>query len=130
MDGIITTIVGVAPQLGVAGTLLIILMLVIRSGSQDRVEFRESLAAANTRFKDEITRINADHDMELAELRDEIKKLRIQIEELNKTIDTERRARREAEDVAARAVRDAGSAFTQYLAPGSVPRHRQDGETT
>ncbi|GAA3230613.1 hypothetical protein GCM10017691_23760 [Pseudonocardia petroleophila] len=117
LDELFTAALGAAPQLGVAGILLTILILVIRTASADRVDFRETLSAAALRHKEEIVRINGDHDAELEELRKEIKELRAQVDALNITIDVERKARREAEDVAAKALRD------------SYPRHRLEGQS-
>lgn len=100
MDAIVTAVVGAAPQLGVAGVLLVVLTLVLRREGQDRVDYREQLRSINDRHSSEITRINAAHDAELIELRNDIKDLRRQLDEMNETLDLERGRRRAAEDSA------------------------------
>lgn len=87
MDAVLTTLIGAAPQLGVAGVLLTLLALLMRRESQDRADYRT-----------ELTRINGSHDEELSELRAEIKGLREQLDELNQKLDEERARRRAAED--------------------------------
>lgn len=100
MDGVITSLVGAAPQLGVAGVLLVLLGIVIRWGSQERTDNRAQITDLATRHATELARINADHDAELGELRKEIAGLRAQLEEVNRKLDAERDRRRAAEDSA------------------------------
>lgn len=99
MDAVVTTLIGAAPQLGVAGILLALLGLVIRWGSQDRSDNRAQMGELTARHAVELARINADHDAELGELRTEIRGLRVQLEEVNRKLDEERDRRRKAEDV-------------------------------
>lgn len=101
MDVIFTTLIGAAPQLGVAGILLIILTLVMRRETQDRTDYRSQLTDLIARHATELTRINASHDAELSELRHEIAGLRLQLAEVNLKLDAERDRRRIAEDTAA-----------------------------
>lgn len=100
MDTIVTTLIGAAPQLGVAGILLTLLGLVIRWGSQERTDNRAQISEIAARNAAELARVNADHDAELAELRKEIGGLRSQLEEVNQKLDAERERRRAAEDSA------------------------------
>lgn len=100
MDGVVTALIGAAPQLGVAGILLALLGLVIRWGSQERSDNRAEVSELATRHAAELSRINAAHDEELAELRREIAGLRAQLSELNTKLDAERDRRRAAEDSA------------------------------
>lgn len=100
MDAIITAVVGAAPQLGVAGVLLVVLTLVLRREGQDRTDYREQLKAVNDRHTAEIARINASHDAELIELKNDIRDLRRQLDEVNEALDIERSRRRTAEDSA------------------------------
>lgn len=100
MDGVITSLVGAAPQLGVAGILLVLLGIVIRWGSQERTDNRAQVGDLATRHAVELARINADHDAELGELRKEIAGLRAQLDEVNRKLDAERDRRRAAEDSA------------------------------
>lgn len=100
MDGVITSLLGAAPQLGVAGVLLVLLGIVIRWGSQERTDNRAQITDLATRHATELTRINADHDAELGELRKEIAGLRAQLDEVNRKLDAERDRRRAAEDSA------------------------------
>jgi hypothetical protein len=100
VDGVITSLVGAAPQLGVAGILLVLLGIVIRWGSQERTDNRAQVTDLATRHAAELARINADHDAELGELRKEIAGLRAQLDEVNRKLDAERDRRRAAEDSA------------------------------
>lgn len=109
MDAFLTALVGAAPQFGVGGVLLLILGLVMRSAAQDRTNYRQELASDALRHREEIQRLNADHDAELAELRRDIAELRTKLDEVEARLDAERKARREAEDVAAQAIRGQGS---------------------
>lgn len=108
---IATALLGAAPELGLVTLVVFILILILRAASSDRVDYRAALKDTNERHAAELVRLNHDHDAELAELREDIKSLREEVDKLNKTIDVERRARREAEDVAAQAVREARSAY-------------------
>lgn len=101
MDAVLTTLIGAAPQLGVAGVLLALLGLVLRRESQDRADYRTQLTEITNRHAAELTRINTSHDEELAELRKEIAGLRAQLVEVNNKLDAERDRRRIAEDTAA-----------------------------
>ncbi len=100
MDAVLTTLIGAAPQLGVAGILLALLGLVIRREGQDRADYRAQIAETVARHAGELTRINSSHDAELAELRKEIAGLRAQLAEVNAKLDAERDRRRAAEDSA------------------------------
>jgi uncharacterized membrane protein len=100
VDGVLTTLIGAAPQLGVAGILLALLGLMIRWGSQERADNRTEVAELATRHAAELARINTAHDAELAELRREIGGLRAQLDEMNTKLDQERDRRRAAEDSA------------------------------
>jgi Skp family chaperone for outer membrane proteins len=108
VDALSSALVAAAPQLGVAGVLLALLIFVVRNAASDRSDYRTALQAAQQRYADELTRINTDHDTELAELRADILELRQRIEELHTALDSERRRRWEAEDKAAEALRRAG----------------------
>lgn len=109
MDGVLTTLIGAAPQLGGAGILLLLLGLLIRRESQDRADYRTHITHLSERHGEELKRINAAHDEELAELRKEIAGLRAQLSEVNTKLDAERDRRRAAED----------------SAMGQLGRHRQ-----
>lgn len=100
MDAIVTTLIGAAPQLGVAGILLALLALVLRRETQDRSDHRAQLTEIVNRHTSELTRINASHDAELVELRQEIAGLRAQLAEVNAKLDAERDRRRAIEDTA------------------------------
>lgn len=90
----IDAVLGALPQAGAGGVFLFMLFLMFK---------RES--SAQERFTVEYDRINAAHDAELAELREQIVALRTQIEELQLKLDLEREERRRAEDAAAEARR-------------------------
>lgn len=94
MDGVLTAIIQSAPQLGISGVLVFVIVLLVR---------RE--ASAETRHGAELERITKTHDAELGELRGEMKALRQQIEDLNAALDLEREQRRTAQDDAAAAAR-------------------------
>lgn len=105
MEAILPALTSALPQLGGAGLILFILIVVLRSAASDRVDYRAELSAAAGRHADEVKRINADHDAELAELRADIKELRKQVDDLQALLDLEREQRRKAEDAAAEALR-------------------------
>lgn len=100
MDVVLTTLIGATPQLGVAGVLLTLLVLVIRREAQDRSDNRVAMTELVGRHATELARINTSHDAELAELRTEIAGLRAQLAEVNHKLDAERDRRRTAEDAA------------------------------
>ena len=93
-----TALIGAAPQLGVAGVLLVLLGMVIRREGQDRSDNRATITDLVTRHAAELARINGAHDAELAELRTEIAGLRVQLSEVNRKLDAERDRRRALED--------------------------------
>ena len=100
MDAVLTTLIGAAPQLGAAGGALVFFGLLLRWSMQDRTDYRAQLTEQATRHSEELRRINEAHDAELAELRAEIKGLRLQLDEMNTKLDDERARRRAAEDSA------------------------------
>lgn len=105
MDAFLPALVSAAPQLGVAGILLIVLYVIMRSGGQDRADYRAQLEATVKRHADEIGRINKDHADEIAELKADVKDLRKELGDVQAALDLEREARRRAEDMAAEALR-------------------------
>lgn len=105
MDAILPALFSALPQLTGGGLAVAILVIVLRSSSSDRVDYRAELAAAAGRHADEVKRINADHDAELAELKADVRDLRKQVDDLNAALDLEREQRRRAEDMAAEALR-------------------------
>lgn len=109
MDVLTTSLVAAAPQLGVGGILLTLLVYVLRNWSTDRNDYRVGLAAAQERYTAELHRINTAHDAEMAELRKDIQSLRERVDYLNHVLDQERTARRAAEDEAAKARRAGGA---------------------
>lgn len=94
MDTSIDAVLGALPQAGAGGVFLFLLVLMVR---------RES--TAQERFTAEYDRINAAHDAELSELREQLAAMRAQLEEMNQKLDSEREERRRAEDEAAEARR-------------------------
>lgn len=100
MDAIITTLIGVAPQLGVAGVLLTLIGLLMRRETQLHSEYRVRFTELTKNYADELTRISASHDEELTELRSDIAGLRAQLDDLHVKLDAERDRRRAAEDSA------------------------------
>lgn len=94
MEGLI----GALGQLGPIGLALIILVIMWALNRQSSKTYREQLDA----YKTEITRLNEDHDEELAELKNEIRSLRDEIRGLRSEMEVERQARRAAEELAHR----------------------------
>lgn len=92
MEGLI----GALGQLGPIGLALIILVIMWALNRQSSKTYREQLDA----YKAEITRLNEDHDEELAELKTEIRSLREEIKGLRGEMEVERNARRAAEELA------------------------------
>lgn len=79
-----------------------------RNAATDRGDYRAALRAAEERHAAEITRINREHDEEIAEIRATKSELRQRIETLNAALDVEREARRTAEDRLSKALRRRG----------------------
>jgi Skp family chaperone for outer membrane proteins len=109
VDGLSAALVAAAPQLGIGGILLALLVYVLRNASTDRGDYRAALADAQQRFAAELARINTDHDDEVAALRADVNDLRRRVDVLTAALDTERRRRWEAEDTAAALRRIDGS---------------------
>ena len=107
MNDVTSSLIAAAPQLGVAGVLLSLLVYVLRNWSTDRTDYRQGLVDAQNRHAAELKRINESHDKEISELREGIAELRTRVDALNTALDAERAARRVAEDKAAEAARQA-----------------------
>lgn len=97
MDAVLTAALQSAPQLGIGGVAVWLVVLLLR---------RES--SSEERHTAELKRVNDAHDAELAELRADIAALRKQVDDLQLKLDIEREERRKAEDMAAQALRHAG----------------------
>lgn len=108
MDAVLSAIVTKLPELGLSGLALVLLLGAWRNASSDRRDYRDSLKAAEERHATELTRVNREHDAEIAEMQQTKTRLRQQIEELNATVDLEREARRVAEEKAFKARRSGG----------------------
>lgn len=91
---------GSIPTIGGATILLVIIGVVTRLW-----------LGAEGRHLAELTRVNKAHDEELAELKADIAELRKRVDELTTQVDTERTARRRAEDEAAQARRQGGEPY-------------------
>jgi Skp family chaperone for outer membrane proteins len=100
VDAVLTAALGAAPQLGVGGVFLALLVLLIRREAQDRADYRAQIGELSARHAAELARIAAAHDAELTELRTEIQGLRAQLNDMNTKLDAERDRRRAAEDSA------------------------------
>jgi Skp family chaperone for outer membrane proteins len=94
LDAILPALISALPQLGGAGLALFILIIVLRSAATDRADYRTQLKEQSKR-----------HNDELDELKEDIKDLRKQVDDLNAALDLEREQRRRAEDMAAEALR-------------------------
>lgn len=120
MSELLKGILDAAPQLAVAVLLLVIVIVVHRHASQDRESYRRELAVVTDRYSDEIRklqeahdaelrRVHSNHNLEIAELKADIVELRSSLDSLGRQLDDERRLRRQAEDVAAQALRATGA---------------------
>lgn len=101
------TLISLAPQLGAAGLILLVFVVVSRYFLTDRGRLQDELDKAMARSDKEMARMAAAHDAEIAELRAEIKELRAALAGVNAALDVERAARRAAEDTSAKAARRA-----------------------
>ena len=97
MDAVLTAALQSAPQLGIGGVAVWLVVLLLR---------RES--SSEERHTAELKRVNDAHDAELSELRADIAALRKQVDDLQLKLDIEREERRKAEDMAAEALRQSG----------------------
>jgi septal ring factor EnvC (AmiA/AmiB activator) len=100
-----SALVSAGPQLGVGGVVVALLVLVLRHAAADRTDYRAALVAAEQRHADELDRVRRQHDDEIAELHHRLDAQQTQLDELNRSLDEERRRRWRAEDIAARARR-------------------------
>ncbi len=92
MDAVLTAVAQSAPQLGISGALVLVIVLLLR---------RE--ASTETRHGTELERVMRAHDAELAELRTDITNLRKQVADGHAALDLERDKRRQIEDKVAAA---------------------------
>ena len=97
MDAVLTAALQSAPQLGIGGVAVWLVVLLLK---------RES--SSEERHTAELKRVNDAHDAELSELRADIAALRKQVDDLQLKLDIEREERRKAEDMAAQALRHSG----------------------
>lgn len=98
MDAVLSAVVAKLPELGIAGLALCLLLAAWRNAASDRADYRDALRAQQERHAAEISRINREHDEEIADLRQTQAELRRRLEDLNAAVDLERDARRQAED--------------------------------
>ena len=105
MDAVLQALGGSLPQLGVGGILTFVVGLLVKLLIDERTRHTTELDAQSKRLAGEAARDSAQYDRDLADLRADIERRAKRIEELEITVDIERAARREAEDVAARALR-------------------------
>lgn len=105
-------IIPMIPQAGVAGILLAVIGVLLRQNHQDRTQYRADVARIEARAAEDAqeARENAardaeqarkTHSSEMAEVREELRKLRGELETQRKETDEERRKRWHAEDAAA-----------------------------
>ena len=116
MDAVLTSLGGSLPQLGVGGVLTFVVGLLVKLLVDERARHTTELDAQSARhaaeleakgrrLADENAREAAQHVADMSDLRGELRDARKRIDELELIVDLERSARREAEDVAARALR-------------------------
>lgn len=101
---------GSIPTIGGATILLGIIGLLGRLWLGAERRHLTELARINRAYETELARINRTHDEEIAGLKTDIEDLRTRVNTLTLQVDTERRARWHAEDVAAQARRRGGGA--------------------
>lgn len=97
-----TAILGAIPTLGPIGLVLLILAYVGRQWLSSDTRYKEEIERLNTAHDLELTRINSSHEAELKELRADIGALRMEIAELRAELNAERRARMDAQEEAHR----------------------------
>lgn len=100
---------GSVPTIGGATALLAIIALLGRLWLGAERRHLTELARINKAYETELARTNRVHDAEIASLKHDIDDLRARVNALTLQVDTERRARWKAEDVAAQ-VRRGGDA--------------------
>lgn len=98
MDAVLTAVLGAAPQLGGAGLLVTVVVLLIRQNLAAAERYATDLELARTANAAELARVNTAHDAELAELRAEITRQRDLRTSAEQALDVERGRRRAAED--------------------------------
>jgi TolA-binding protein len=97
-----TAILGALPTLGPIGLVLLILAYVGRQWLSSDKRYQAEIERLNRAHEAELARINAAHDEEIKELRDDIRDLRREMDELRKALAAERTARMDAQEEAHR----------------------------
>lgn len=116
MDGILSTLSGSLPQLGVGGVLAFVIGLLVKLLMDERTRHTTELDSLSRRHAEELERKGdrlatenareaTQHIADMTDARAELRRAWSRVEELQLTVDIERQARREAEDVAAQALR-------------------------
>lgn len=109
VDAILSTLSGNLPQLGVGGVLAFVIGLLVKMLFDDRARHTAELDAQSKRHVTELEKKGArletenayemaQHKADMVDLREELARERLRNAELLTIIDTERRARYEAED--------------------------------
>lgn len=103
MEGLIGALKEIGP-IGIALVILLIMWVLNRQTFARHEAFVKELRAGHAqdieRRDNEIERLNKNHDAELAELKVDLAALRVEIRDLRAEMETERQARRTAEETA------------------------------
>lgn len=95
-------IVSLIPAGSVGGTLVVVIIYLLRQNAVDRKHYRDDVAAIDARHQDEMKEITAAHTAELVSVRAEITSLKESNAAVLTELDAERRRRWVAEDAAAK----------------------------
>jgi uncharacterized membrane protein YhiD involved in acid resistance len=95
------TILGLLPTGGVATVLVIVIVYLLRQNHADRKQYRDDVAAIEARHAADKSKRDEEMKASNAAVQQELSRLRSQVKEALAELDSERRKRWAAEDVAA-----------------------------
>lgn len=92
-DALLPTVVQYAPSVGVAGVLVIIIIILVRREGRVERAHADALERQERLHTAALERLNTNHDAELTELNTKIRELRRDIDALDRQLSLEREAR-------------------------------------
>lgn len=98
MDAILTAVLGASPELGGAGVLLSVLVILVRRETQTTERHSTEIARMAQAHDKEMARQAGAHDDELAEIRAELTRARAERDSAEQQVDAQRQLRRQAQE--------------------------------
>jgi uncharacterized protein YlxW (UPF0749 family) len=95
VDALLAAILQAAPSWGVGGLLIAYVVILIRREARVDATHSTALERQDRLHAAELERLNRDHDAELAELNGKIRQLRTDLDDLDRLLSAQRKARLE-----------------------------------